>query len=269
MVAAAVLHRGEEPPVDGPGGAGNIFFGRCSLRCLFCQNHGISQTRRGRAVTPDELASIALDLQARGASTLGLVTPTHVTPAVAEALRHARARGLTLPVVHNGSAVDTPAALAELEGLVDVYLPDLKWSGAAEAERYSGAGWYPEVARTAIRAMADQVGPLALDDRGVARRGLLVRHLVLPDDAARSADGLAWLADAVGPCALSLLRQYLPLHRAAADPRLGRPLRDHEYDEVVELARWLGFDPIYVQERESTEIGVPDWDDPEVFDWRG
>ncbi|MDP7110333.1 MAG: hypothetical protein QGH45_00145 [Myxococcota bacterium] len=115
--------------------------------------------------------------------------------------------------------------------------------------------------------MAAQVGPLVLDGDGIARRGLLVRHLVLPDDAARSAESLAWLAAAVGPCALSLLRQYTPLHRAGADPRLGRVVRGDEYDEVVDLARWLGFDPIYVQEAGSTEMGVPDWDDPEVFDW--
>ena len=267
MVAAAVVHRGEEPPIDGSGGAGNVFFGHCSLRCVFCQNHGISQASRGREVSPSALAEIALALQGRGASTLGLVTPTQFTSAVAETLRLARRRGLVLPVVHNGSGVDSGGALAQLDGLVDVYLPDLKWAGADEARRYSGAGWYPRVARNAIQTMAAQVGPLVLDGDGIARRGLLVRHLVLPDDAARSAESLAWLAAAVGPCALSLLRQYTPLHRAGADPRLGRVVRGDEYDEVVDLARWLGFDPIYVQEAGSTEMGVPDWDDPEVFDW--
>ena len=269
MVSAAVIHRGEEPPIRGPGGAGNVFFGRCSLRCLFCQNHGISQADRGREVTAAQLAGILLDLQGRGVSTVGLVTPTHVTPTVADALERARGRGLRVPVVHNGSAVDLPSTLALLDGRVDVYMPDLKWAGTGAARRYSGAEWYPEVARVAIRAMAEQVGPLVVGPDGVAVRGLLVRHLVLPEDAAGSADSLAWLADAVGPGALSLLRQYVPLHRAVGHPVLGRSVTDEEYGEVVELARWLGFDPIYVQDAGSVELGVPDWDEAEVFDWSG
>lgn len=268
MLAAAVIHRGEEPPICGDGGAGNVFFGRCSLRCVFCQNHGISQADRGQEVTAAQLAEILLRFQGRGVSTVGLVTPTHVTPVVAEGLGIARRSGLSVPVVHNGSAVDRPGALAMLEGRVDVYMPDLKWAGSREAGLYSGAAWYPEVARRAIRTMAGQVGPLVLGPDGVAQRGLLVRHLVLPDDAARSADSLAWLADAVGPGALSLLRQYVPLHRALGHPTLGRPITDDEYGEVLDLARWLGFDPIYVQDAGSTELGVPDWDDPEVFSWQ-
>jgi len=246
-----------------------VFFGRCSLRCLFCQNHGISQADRGRAVNSERLAEILLDLQGRGVSTVGLVTPTHVTPVVAEALGRARRRGLGVPVVHNGSAVELPATLALLDGRVDVYLPDLKWASADAARRYSGAEWYPEVARAAIRTMARQVGPLVLDRAGVAVRGLLVRHLVLPGDAAGSADSLAWLADTVGPGALSLLRQYLPLHRAVGHPVLGRSVTDDEYEEVVAFADWLGFDPIYVQDAGSVEVGVPDWDEAEVFDWDG
>ncbi len=269
MVAAAVIHRGEEPPLCGDRGTGNVFFGRCSLQCLFCQNHGISQSERGREVSTRQLAGLLRGFQERDVATVGLVTPTHVTPAVAEALRIARGEGLSVPVVHNGSAVDTPDALARLEGLVDVYLPDLKWGRSVDAERFSGAPWYPGVARTAIRTMAEQVGPLELDSAGVARRGLLVRHLVLPGNAAGSADSLTWLADAVGPCALSLLRQYVPLHHAVGHPVLGRPVTDAEYDEVVDLARWLGFDPIYVQEAGSTELGVPDWDAEEIFDWEG
>ncbi len=272
VLAAAVVHRGEEPCLGGTRGLGNLFVGGCSLRCLFCQNHDISQAERGRVVTPARLADAMLALARRGVGGIGLVTPTHVAPSVATALRLARARGLRLPVIHNGSAVDTPAALAPLRGLVDVYLPDLKWASPRAAGRYSGAPWYPQVARQAIRAMADQVGPLRLDGRGLARSGLLVRHLVLPEDAAGSAEALAWLAGALGdgpggPGALSLLRQYTPRYRAVGHPVLGRPVTDDEYDEVVDLARWLGFDPIYVQGPDSTEVGVPDWDDPAVFRW--
>ena len=267
VLAAAVIHRGEEPCLGGEGGLGNLFFGGCSLNCQFCQNHGISQERRGQPVDASTLSDAMLTLQSRGAEGIGLVTPTHFTPAIADAIARARDRGLSVPLVHNGSACENPETLAMLDGAVDIYLPDLKWAGAAEAGRYSQAPWYPEVAREAIRTMFDQVGPLQLDDSGLATAGLLVRHLVLPDDAAGSADLLAWLADAAPGCGLSLLRQYVPMHRALGDPRLGRPITDDEYAEVVELARWLGFDPIFVQEAGSTDVGVPDWDTADVFDW--
>jgi putative pyruvate formate lyase activating enzyme len=264
-VAATVVHRGEEPAISLDGGTGNVFFAGCSLRCVFCQNHEISQGSRGTEVTPEALASAILALEAREVATIGLVTPTHVTPSVAAALRLARGGGLRIPVVHNGAAVDTPAALDLLKGLVEVYMPDLKWARAGEAHRYSGAAWYPEVSRTAVRSMAAQVGPLDLDGHGLARRGLLVRHLVLPRDEAGSLHLLAWLADEVPGCAVSLLRQYAPLHRALRDPRIGRPVTDDEYSEVAAVARWMGFDPIYVQDRSSTTVGVPDWDDPAIF----
>ncbi len=268
VLAAAVIHRGEEPCLGGERGLGNLFFGGCSLRCLFCQNHGISQADRGQPADAAAIAEAMLTLQGRGAGGIGLVTPTHVTPTVVEAIARARAGGLTVPMVHNGSACETPETLARLAGAIDIYLPDLKWADAAEARRYSGAPWYPQVSREAIRIMYDQVGPIAVETDGLASNGLLVRHLVLPDDATGSADLLAWLAEAAPGCGLSLLRQYVPMHRAVDDPRLGRPITDGEYDEVVEFAGWLGFDPIFVQEAGSTEVGVPDWDAPEVFDWR-
>ena len=267
MVAAFVLHRGEEPPLGGDRGTGNVFFSRCSLGCDFCQNHEISQGTRGRPIGEKQLVDGLLDLQRRGAPTVGLVTPTHFTPSVAAALRGAREQGLTVPVVHNGSAVDTPTTLALLDGLIDVYLPDLKWGREREAALYSRAPWYPGVAKRAIQAMWEQVGDLVVDEGGIARRGLIVRHLVLPDDAAGSFELLACLADAIGPCALSLLRQYTPLHRAVGDPRIGRTITDKEYCEVVDAARWIGFDPIYVQDADSTEIGVPDWETGEIFEW--
>jgi putative pyruvate formate lyase activating enzyme len=267
VLAAAVVHRGEEPPLCGNGGTGNLFFGRCSLRCRFCQNHEISQGERGQEVTHDLLVRAMLRLQRRGVDTLGLVTPTHYTPAIARALEDARRRGLTVPVVHNGSGVDSPAALATLDGSIDVYLPDLKWGRAAEAAQYSGAPWYPEVARRAIQEMARQVGTLRLRGDGLARSGLIVRHLVLPDDAAGSLELLAWLADELGSCALSLLRQYRPMFRISGDPRIDRPITDDEYHEVVEAARWMDFDPIFVQEPGCGELGVPDWDRDGIFDW--
>ena len=215
----------------------------------------------------DQLATAMVRLQEQGVDAVGLVTPTHFTPAVAESLRLARERGLSVPVVHNGSGIDSDEALTLFRGLVDVYLPDLKWGRAAEAERYSGASWYPEVARRAIRQMADQAGRLELRDDGIARRGLIVRHMVLPDDAAGSMELLAWLADEVPGCAVSLLRQYRPMHRIRGDSRLDRPITDEEYREVVEMAEWMGFDPLFVQEDECQEVGVPDWDRDGIFIW--
>jgi len=250
-LAAAVIHRGEEPPLSGTHGVGNLFFAGCSLRCRFCQNHEISQGDRGEPHPEPSLTRAMLALQRRGVHAIGLVTASHYAPSAARAVAAARAGGLTVPVIHNTSAADGPAALAALEGHVDIYLPDLKWARADEARRYSGAPWYPEVSRAAIREMARQVGSLTLDADGLATRGLLVRHLVLPDDAAGSLDLLSWLVDDVGPCALSLLRQYRPMFRIGDDPRLARPTTDDEYDEVVEAAAWLGFDPIYVQDQGS------------------
>ncbi len=266
-LAAAVVHRGEEPPLSGTRGIGNLFLSHCSLRCRFCQNHEISHAGRGEPCSEDRLVRAMLTLQRRGVHAIGLVTGTHYAPSLARAVALARRQGLALPVVHNTSAADTPAALARLDGHVDVYLPDLKWWSADLARRYSRAPWYPEVARAAIVAMARQVGPLQLDADGLARRGLLVRHMVLPDDAAGSLPALAWLRDAVGPCALSLLRQYRPMARVGGDPVLDRPITDDEYDEVVQAAIWMGFDPIYVQDPGSVDLGVPDWDDPDVFRW--
>lgn len=266
-LAAAVVHHGEEPPLSGTRGMGNLFLSRCSLRCRFCQNHEISHGGRGEPCSEERLARAMLALQRRAVHAIGLVTATHYAPSVAPAVRVARREGLHLPVVYNTSAADSPEALDLLEGIVDVYLPDLKWWSADAARKYSRAPWYPQVARDAIAEMARQAGPLQLDAAGVAIRGLLVRHLVLPEGTAGSLPALAWLVDAVGPCALSLLRQYRPLFRIGGDPVLDRPITDDEYEEVVQAAIWMGFDPIFVQDAESTDLGVPDWDDSKVFRW--
>lgn len=265
VVAAWLLHQGEEPPISGQRGAGAVFFSGCNLRCLYCQNHQISQGRWGRPLGVEELAGCFLELQARGAHNLELVSPSHFLPQILSALRIARQRGLRLPVVYNTNAYELPRTLELLRGAVDVYLPDLKYADPAVAERLSGAADYVAVARRAIRRMYEQVGPLVVDRHGLARRGLLVRHLVLPGGLAGSRRSLEFLASISTRIPISIMAQYLPLHRAREDPVLGRRLRPQEYEQVLEVAQSLGFEEIWAQELDSAPLWVPDFTSPRVF----
>ncbi|MGD8396301.1 MAG: radical SAM protein [Candidatus Eiseniibacteriota bacterium] len=222
-VASAAPHHGEEACLSGRRGSGTIFFASCNLRCVFCQNHAISQEPHAgaRPVTARELAGMMLELQRRGCHNVNLVTPSHVVPQLLEAVAIAAANGLRLPLCYNTSAYDALDSLAWLDGVVDIYMPDLKLWSAARSRRYLKAADYPEVARQAIRAMHGQVGDLVLDRDGIARRGLLVRHLVMPDSAADSRAILEWLASAISPVTwVNVMGQYRPAHRAGRCPEL-------------------------------------------------
>ncbi|HUS47444.1 MAG TPA: radical SAM protein [Phycisphaerae bacterium] len=235
VVASAGPHFGEEPPLVGAGGSGTIFLAGCNLHCAFCQNFDISQDAAGRKVTPAQLAAIALGLQARGCENVNFVTPTHVAHAVAEAIRIARGRGLNVPIVYNCGGYESVEMLGLLAGLVEIYMPDFKYADAAAAAKYSDAKDYPAVATAALAEMYRQVGPLALDDRGVAARGLLVRHLVLPGDLAGSEKVIDIVAATAPGCTINVMAQYRPAYRAAEFPELmSRPspaeiarLREH------------------------------------------
>ncbi|MEW6220269.1 MAG: radical SAM protein [Thermodesulfobacteriota bacterium] len=253
------LHHGEEPVLSGGQGSGTIFFAGCSLRCVYCQNYRISQLGWGAERRPEELAAIMLELAAAGAHNVNLVTPSHFTPQVRAALQLARARGLTLPVVWNSSAYEEPATLSSLEGLVDIYLPDLRYAVVAAASRYSAAGDYPAVAQRAIREMHRQVGHLQLDDQGLARRGLLCRLLVLPGNVNRVDLALDWLADLLGPRThVSLMAQYYPAHQAARFPEIDRPVTETEYHLVQRHLEALGL-PGFVQDLGSRPQWTPDF----------
>jgi putative pyruvate formate lyase activating enzyme len=273
-VAAHLLHFGEEPPLSGTRGSGTIFFSHCPLTCVFCQNFQISQEGRGEETDAAGLATMMLELEAAGAHNLNLVSPTPWVPQILEALTLARGRGFGLPVVYNTGGYDSLAALRLLEGVVDVFLPDAKYADPAVAEALSGAENYPAVNRISLSEMHRQAGPLKTDDDGLARRGMLVRHLVLPQDLAQTKEVLAWLARAFGPeVPVSLMAQYLPSHQAREGfdlfPALTRPLTFAEYEEAMDQAMALGMENVFIQELSSAETYAPDFGRAEVFERRG
>jgi putative pyruvate formate lyase activating enzyme len=246
VVSSHFPHFGEEDCLRGWGGSGTIFFGQCNLRCVFCQNYDISQgLRRTAAGTApaERLADLMLELQAWGCHNINVVTPEHVVPQIVEALPLAVDRGLRLPLVYNTSAYDSAESLELLDGVVDVYLPDFKYWEPTSAERYVKARDYPDVARARIREMHRQVGDLRLDQRGLAYRGLLVRHLVMPGGLGETAEILRWIRDELGPATyVNLMGQYHPAGRVggAHYPEIDRPLRAEELDQARRLARAVG-----------------------------
>lgn len=267
-VAAVLPHFGEEPPICGSGGAGTIFFSRCNLRCVYCQNHQISQGSVGSRTTPHGLAAKILKLQRQGCSTLEPVSPSHHLPALLEALALAAEGGLNLPLVYNTNAYETRDVLDLLDGIVDVYLPDLKYSDSDCARRYSDAEDYVVVARSAIQAMHSQVGNLVLDVTGRAVRGIILRHLVLPNDVAGTLRALEWIRDTLPiTVTLSLMAQYSPQHRSSDFPQLSRKLTEQEYDEAITAAWEMGFENVFVQDMTSTDVGIPDFGEEAPFRW--
>lgn len=239
-VAHAGLHFGEEPPISGTGGSGTIFFAGCNLACVFCQNADISQSGKGQPVSAEGLATLALELERQGCSNINFVTPTHVAHAMAEAIVIARAEGLTVPVVYNSGGYDLASTLRLLDGLIEIYMPDFKWADGQAAETYSGAADYPDVACEALAEMYRQVGPLVLDDRGLARRGLLVRHLVMPDDLARSHDVIDIIAESAPGCAINIMAQYHPAFHAIEYPALQKTTDPADIVALREDARAKG-----------------------------
>jgi len=234
-------HFGEEDPLVGTGGSGTIFFTWCNLRCQYCQNYDISQMGQGHEVEPEELAQMMLSLQEQGCHNINLVSPSHVVPQILAGLLLAAEAGLRLPLVYNTGGYDSLKTLALLDGVVDIYMPDMKYADAGVARRYSKISNYPAVNQAAVKEMHRQVGDLVLDERGVARRGLLVRHLVLPEGLAGTAEIVRFLRDEISPHTyLNVMAQYRPCYRAHELPPLNRPITSQEYAEAVCLARQAG-----------------------------
>ncbi|MDZ7413063.1 MAG: radical SAM protein [candidate division KSB1 bacterium] len=243
------LHFGEEPPISGTRGSGILFFSGCALACAFCQNFPMSHWRLGHVVSPATLARAMLFLQRSGAHNINLVTATHFLPRVLEALELAAGQGLRLPVVYNSSGYESLESLHLLEGVVDVYLPDYKYADATLARRYSGAADYPEVCLEALREMLRQVGHLQVDQEGIARRGLLVRHLVLPGALENTERVLAAIARELGPDThVSLMSQYLPIWEARRFPELMRRVSTEEYQQALAALERHGLEHGWVQE---------------------
>ena len=220
-VASAFAHHGEEDCLRGRHGSGTIFFSFCNLRCVFCQNWDISQRQAGREMTADEIAELMLELQRQGCHNINFVTPEHVAPQVVEAIAAAVPRGLRVPIVYNTSGYDSLSSLSLLDGLVDVYMPDFKFWSPASAKRLAKAADYPERARDAIREMHRQVGPLKLGRDGVARRGVLVRHLVMPGQLEEARAIFSWLAELSPDTYLNVMGQYRPQYQVGKPARRG------------------------------------------------
>ncbi len=241
LVSSYGAHHGEEDPLRGREGSGTIFFAWCNLRCVFCQNWDISQRGIGREVEPREIADMMLELQATGCHNINLVSPSHVVAQVIAAVDDAAARGLRLPLVYNTGGYDSLEALALLDGVVDIYMPDMKYGDSALARKYSKVRDYVAVNRAAVKEMHRQVGDLALDERGIAQRGLLVRHLVMPNGIAGSEQVLSFLANDISRNTyLNLMEQYRPCYRADGFPGIDRSVSGEEYRVALAIAARYG-----------------------------
>lgn len=243
------LHFGEEPPISGVNGSGTIFFCGCNLKCVYCQNYQISQLKIGcKNYSSDQVVEMMLRLQDKGAHNINLVSPTIWTFWLKKIIPEAKKKGLKIPVVWNSNAFEEVKAIRELEGLVDVYLPDYKYSLERLASRYSGMRNYPRVARAAIKEMQRQAEDLKLDNSGIAKRGLIVRHLILPGLIQNSLDCLKFIRSLSDNIHLSLLSQYNPVYRAKDFPEINRPIIKEEYETILKKMEKLEFKNGWVQE---------------------
>ncbi len=268
VVSSYTAHFGEEPLLVGTNGVGNIFFGNCNLRCVYCQNFQISQNwkeEKRNEVSFERLAGMMLELQEKGCHSIGLVSPTHFVPQIIKSLLIAAGQGLRLPVIYNTNAYDSVPVLRLLDGIIDIYLPDLKYSEEEMGYRYSKVKNYPAVARDAIREMHRQVGSdLFLGEDGLVKRGLIIRHLVLPNELAGSDENLRWIRDELGKTVtMSVMSQYFPTHKAATTPLLDRKVREREYEKVLSLLDRLGMEHGWVQEYEASEYYRPEFENRE------
>jgi putative pyruvate formate lyase activating enzyme len=241
LISSYGPHLGEEKPLVGKFGSGTIFMGNCNLGCIFCQNYSISHLGEGVGMTCEKLADIMLSLQKEGCHNINLVTPTHQMPMLLRALMIASEKGLKLPVVYNCGGYESLHAIQLLEGMVDIYMPDFKYSDPAVAKKYSGAENYPDAAKAAIKEMHRQVGDLLIDKRGIALRGLIVRHLVLPGGIAGTSEVVKFIADNISKNTyLNIMDQYHPCHKAFDHPPLDRRLTSQEYADAVQAAEDAG-----------------------------
>jgi putative pyruvate formate lyase activating enzyme len=266
LIAHYGLHFGEEPPISGTGGSGTIFFASCNMRCIYCQNYQISHSVDGTRHSIQSLTEIFLSLERDGAHNINLVSPTPYVPFIAAAIREARKRGLAIPFVYNTNAFDNVEALKSLGGLIDIYLPDFKYWNSRIGRTLSDVKDYAKWAKAAILEMKAQKGDLVVED-GIAKRGLLVRHLVLPNNLGGSREILGWINDRLGVnTCISLMSQYIPLHDAYEFPMLSRRVTEEEYGRVLEAATEYGFHNVFVQDLESAPLYVPDFDRGKPFE---
>jgi len=268
LVSHAGLHFGEEPPISGGNGSGTIFFAGCNLHCMFCQNYQISQEfqhHQPRKVTLDELVAVMLRLQSEGAHNINFVSPSHMIFPMADAIDAAKNKGLSIPVVYNSNGYDSVDALRQIRGLVDIYLPDIKYMDDEAGARFSGVDNYSQIIPFVLEEMLTQVGHLALDEDGIATQGLLVRHLILPGHLENSRRCLETLANISLDIHLSIMSQYSPQYNACRYPDINRTLTPEEYDSIVDYAVDLGLENAFIQEFESQDQYLPDFSSENPF----
>lgn len=254
------LHFGEEPVISGTHGSGTIFFSHCNLKCIYCQNYTISNEGNGNIVSEEQCLNMMLNLQEQGAHNINLVTPTHYSIQLARILHKAKLQGLRIPVVWNSNAYESVDTLKRLDGLVDIYLPDLKYASAKNSELYSHAADYPEFARQAIKEMHRQVGYLKCDENTIGMRGLLIRLLVLPDNIAGVSESLEWINAELGnETSISLMAQYYPAWQATNYKELNRGINDAEYNEVLKTLERFNFNNGFTQELSCSDVWTPDF----------
>lgn len=272
IVSSYTAHFGEEPPLVGTKGAGNIFFGNCNLRCVYCQNYQISQTHKQQLkneITHERLAEMMLELQKRGCHNINFVSPTHFVPQMVRSILIAAEQGLRLPIVYNTNSYDAVSALKLLEDIVDVYLPDLKYADDESGFQYSKVRSYKEFSRLALKEMYRQTGyDLVIDENGLLKRGLVIRLLVLPNDVASVEESVEWIRDELDPrVAISLMAQYYPTHQAENNKRyvlLSRRIRESEWMKATSVLEKLGMEEGWVQEFDGSSYYYrPDFSDNE------
>ena len=260
-VARAALHFWEEPCISGEEGSGTVFFSGCNLRCVYCQNREIAAGVRGKEISVERLAEIFLELQEKGANNINLVTPSHYYAQIKEALLLVKEK-LHIPVIANTSSYESVEALQEMEGVIDIYLADYKYVSRELVEKYSHAKDYPQVAAEALREMFRQVGEPEFDERGMMKKGIIVRHLLLPGCMEDSKAVLKYLYETYGNSIfISIMNQYTPLSHVEKYPELNRRITEEEYEEVVDYALELGIENGFVQEGETAEESfIPNFD---------
>lgn len=261
-VARAALHMWEEPCISGEQGSGTVFFSGCPLRCVYCQNRDIARAGAGREITEERLSEIFLELQAKGAANINLVTPTHYTPQIVQAVGNAREKGLALPIVYNCSGYESVETLKLLEGIADVYLTDFKYMESETAARYSHAPDYPDVAKAALAEMVRQQPEAFFDEAGMMRRGVIVRHLLLPGHLKNAEAVVKYVHEIYGnKVYLSLMNQYTPMPGMERWPELNRRVTKREYEKLLDFALELGVENGFIQEGKTAEESfIPPFD---------
>lgn len=261
-IAKVTLYNWEEPCISGTSGSGTVFFSNCNLNCVFCQNHKISQESAGKIVSINRLSEIFLEQQQNGAHNINLVTPTHYVPQIIEALKLAKSKGLSIPILYNSNAYENIETIRALKGFIDVYLPDLKYYRDKYALKYSKAPNYFNIASEVIGEMVSQVGEVKFDDDGIIQKGVIIRHLMLPGLLFDSKKVIDFIYTTFSESVyISLMNQYTPMHQAFKYPEINKPLNPNHYDSLIDYCLNLGITKCFIQEcGTDSKAFVPDFD---------